>query len=229
MTAGPPLRLWTVDEFDRMFEIGILAPRGHELIDGTVYTTSGFVHRWSVRDYGRMVDAELITLEEHAELVEGLVVDPPGFRWVRASIATRLLNGALRDAAREFGQVSAVGHIVLDDETLVHPELAVLRFGKEPYVEGYPRAEDLLVAIEIVEPLRSAYTDMKRERYARAAVPELWRIESDRGVIVGHTDPRAGEYQEVREYGRGEVIISPALGGREVRVEDVLGPEETLG
>lgn len=225
MTTEPqiPLRRWNVDEFDRMSEIGVLSPRGYELLDGVVYDTNGYLRRWSVRDYDRMAEAGLITAEERAELVEGCVVQPLGFKWRRASIAMRLAH-LLWDAVRETRIVSRVTSVVLDDETMICPDLAVLHYRDDFYADQYPGPEDVPLVVEITEPLSSHYYGTKRGLYANAGMAELWELEPDRGVVVVCLAPEAGEYRDHREYRHGQSWVSPALGGREVRVEDVLGP-----
>ena len=225
MTTEPqiPLRRWTVDEFDRMSETGVLSPRGYELLDGVVYDTNGYLRRWSVRDYGRMAEAGLITEEERAELVEGCVVQPLGFKWRRASLGMRL-SYLLWDAVREAGIVSRVSSVVLDDETMICPDLAVLHYRDDFYADQYPGSEDVSLVVEIADPLSSHYHGTKRGLYAKAGVAELWELEPGGGVVVVCLVPESGKYRERREYRHGDSWISPALGGREVRVADVLGP-----
>jgi len=36
MKTALPIRRWNVDDFDKMMECGLLAPRGYELLDGIV-------------------------------------------------------------------------------------------------------------------------------------------------------------------------------------------------
>src|SRR5215216_3513891 len=87
MKTALPIRRWKSDEFDKMFELGLLAPRGYELLDGVVYNTQGFVKRWSVYGFDRLAEGGVITPEERAELVSGAVFEPRSFRplhgWAR--------------------------------------------------------------------------------------------------------------------------------------------------
>jgi hypothetical protein len=223
VTEQLPLRRWTLDEFDQMSHVGILSPGGYELLDGLIYDTNGYVRRWSVRDYDLMAEAGLITEDEHAELIDGYVFRPIGFKWKRAHV--RMLLGAfLHPVAREFGIVSQVGHLALDDGTMVHPAVKVLHGRASFYEDRYPGADDVLLVIEVRNPLASHHLEVKRGLYARHVLPEYWLIDPDRRAILVHLAPKAGDYSDVREITDGQPFASPALRGYEVRVEDVLGP-----
>jgi Uma2 family endonuclease len=63
-----------------------------------------------------------------------------------------------------------------------------------------------------------------RLRYAQVGIPEYWLVNVSRPAIVVHQKPVAGEYTDIREYRHGALFKSPALGGQEVRAEEVLGP-----
>jgi hypothetical protein len=224
MTEQLPIRRWNVDEFDQMSHIGILSPAGYELLDGVVHDTNGYVRLWSVRDYDRMAEAGLITAEEHAELIEGHVVQPLGFRWTRAYVRM-WLGHLLQPAAGKFGIVSQVGHLMLDDGTMVHPAIKVLRRKDDFYADRYPGADDVLLVVEVLNPLAQQYVNARCELYARHAVPEYWLVDLERGAVRVHLTPDAAEYRDVREYRYDVAFESPALRGYKVRLADVLRPE----
>jgi Putative restriction endonuclease len=222
-TEQLPLRKWTVADFDRLCEAGLLSSRGYELLDGVIYSVDGVVRRFSIRDYDRMVEAGILTWEERSELVDGHVFRPPGFVIVRASVVTRvgmLLDGLWRDN----GLVSRTGYVILDEENVVSPDVTVLRWRANFYADRWPEAPDVQMLVEIARPLSSYERRAKRDVYARFELPEYWVADPGSWTVVVHHSPEDGKYAGEREYRVGESWTSPALGGREVKAEDVLGP-----
>jgi Uma2 family endonuclease len=226
MKTSLPIRRWTSDDFDKMMEHGLLAPRGYELIDGIVYNTQGFVKRWSVYDLDRLAESGVITATERAELIEGAVFKPRGIRPIH-SYVRMLLNRLLFEATREDDSVivSPTGYLLLDDETLVAPESFVMTMAAHSKSDEWPGANDVSLVTEIAGPLFTVLIDLKRPIYARHKIPELWIIDPDRGLITVHATPADGDYRDVRVYRRGDVWRSAALRGATVRVEDAVGPE----
>lgn len=216
---------WNTDEFDRLMEIGLIALRSYELMDGIVYNTSGFPRHWSLRDYELMVKAGLLTWEQHAELVDGYVVTLPRALAVQSSIRCRshtYLYGLLGDPIL----FSGAGHsIVFDDANLACPDFCALRWTDDLYRDAWPRAGDVFAIMDVsVEPL-VAETDARVRQFARFQVPEFWHLDGKADTVTLYRAPGNSEYQDVRTYGHGEVFTSDALGGLTIPVDELIGPE----
>lgn len=219
------IRRFNVDEFDRLMEIGLIALRAYELMDGIVYNTSGFPRHWSLRDYELMVEAGLLTREEHAELVDGYVVILPRSLAIQSSIRCRshaYLYGLLDDPIL----FSGAGHsIVFDDANLACPDFSALRWKDDIYRDAWPRAGDVFAIMDVsVEPL-VAETDARVRQFARFRVPEFWHLDGRADTVTLYSAPENSAYQDVRAYGHGEVFTSDALGGLVIPVDELLGPE----
>jgi len=100
METALPIRRWTVEDFDKMMECGLLAPRGYELLNGVVYNTQGFVKRWSVYDLDRLAEAGVISAKEHAELIAGAVFAPRMLQPFHSYLRTNLIQ-LLCDVVRD--------------------------------------------------------------------------------------------------------------------------------
>lgn len=102
-------------------------------------------------------------------------------------------------------------------EALV-PDLVLLRMHEDRYRSRPAGPWDALLVVEVSDS--SLARDLaKAEQYARAAIPEYWIVDVNRPAVLVHPQPVGGEYTEVREYHHGQAFASPALAGREVRVE----------
>lgn len=219
------IRRFTIDEFDTLMAIGLIALRSYKLIDGIVYNTSGFPRHWSLRDFELMVQAGLLTWEEHAELVDGYVITLPRALAIQCSIRCRLHEYLWRLLG---GSVlfSGVGHsIVFDDANLACPDFCALRRQDDYYRDAWPRAGDVFVIIDVsTEPLVAEH-DARRRQFARFSVPEFWHIDGKADTVTLCKAPEGSEYRDVRTYGHGDVFTTDALGGLAIPVDELIGPE----
>lgn len=181
-------------------------------------------HRtWTVDEYYRMAEVGILGPDERTELIDGEIVPvtPPGP--LHASVVDRLTMLLPRMVGSE-AIVRVQNPLRLDEKREPQPDVAVLRFRDDFYAGQPPGADDALLVIEVAESSLSMDRGVKRERYAQFHIPEYWVVDAGRRVVIVHRAPEGGRYTEEREYRAGESWTSPALGGREVRVEDVLGP-----
>jgi Uma2 family endonuclease len=89
----------------------------------------------------------------------------------------------------------------------------------------WPRADDVLLVTEIVDPMYATLLDLKLRVYAEFNLQEVWYVDAIRGTLTVHTSPKAGAFQSVAEYGRGESWNSAALKGALIRTTDAVGPK----
>jgi Uma2 family endonuclease len=217
-------RKWTCDEYERMGELGILPESGVELIAGEVREKNawGSPRRWTYEDWERMVAGGIVNEDERLELVDGDLVcmTPVGDRHMYTV-----------DLVAEYLWSQMRGHAVVRVQSPLKfhagegpvPDLALLRMHEDRYRSRPAGPWDALLIVEVSDS--SLTRDLaKAEQYARAAIPEYWIVDVNRPAVLVHQQPVGGEYTDVREYRHGQVFSSPALGAREVRVEEVLGP-----
>ncbi|HEX5725674.1 MAG TPA: Uma2 family endonuclease, partial [Longimicrobiaceae bacterium] len=104
------------------------------------------------------------------------------------------------------------------------PDVAILKLRADRYRDALPAPADVLLLIEVADSSVLFDRNVKSRLYARAEIPEYWVIDLTQNTVVVCRSPRGGEYAEVQEHGRDRSFTSPALAGRAVRVEDLLGP-----
>lgn len=181
-------------------------------------------YRFSVEDFHRMAETGILSPDARVELINGEVVEmtPMGPRHAnRMRIIARWLRRILGDGTT----VSTQTPVTLASAE-PFPDVTVARGPEERYEDAHPTPADVLLLVEIADSTVLYDRNVKSEMYARAGIAELWVVDLKRDALVVFRSPQEGEYAEVRVCRRGESWISPALGGREVRAEDVLGPAE---
>ncbi|MET8863158.1 Uma2 family endonuclease [Nonomuraea sp. NPDC004580] len=137
-------------------------------------------------------------LPAHTELIDGslVFVSPQAAFHMRA---VSLLEAELRRAAPHDVRVRREMSVILAKDQRPEPDLCVVvaeavRSGKETYY----RAQDVLLAVEVVSP-ESVTRDRQRkpELYAQAGIPHFWRVEEDAGkpiVYAYELDPAMRSY-----------------------------------
>jgi Uma2 family endonuclease len=177
-------------------------------------------HRFTVEEFQRMAETGILSPEDRVELIEGEIVEmtPAGSRHVQCVFD---LDDFFREVIDRGVRVSIQSPVKLETSH-PHPDVALLR-GRS-YASELPTPADCLLVVEVADSTVLYDRNVKSGMYARAGIPEYWIVDLSQNSAVVHLDPVAGEYAEVREYASGESFVSPALGGREIRVRDLLGP-----
>ena len=116
--------------------------------------------------------------------------------------------------------------VVLPGESAVEPDLLFVSAARRNIVtaracEGPP---DLVV--EILSPSNSAHDlSLKRELYARHAVPEYWILQPDEETVLKLTEPvvreGVGEYTSESRYAAGDMLVADSLPGLTISVSDI--------
>jgi Uma2 family endonuclease len=220
----PARRRWTYEEYERMGELGILPESGVELIQGEVLerNTWGTPRRWTYEDWVRMVAGGIVDEDERLELVDGELVcmTPVGDRHM---YTVDLLAEYLWRHMQGRAIVRVQSPLKFNTGEAPVPDVVLLRMEKDRYRTRKAGPWDALLVVEVTDS--SLARDLaKAEQYAQASIPEYWIADVNRPAVLVHQMPVSGEYTQVGEYRHGQTFRSPALGGREVRVEQVLGP-----
>ena len=223
-TASPSRRLFTAAEYYRMGELGILPETGVELIDGEILVKNGrgTPHRWTYDEYLQLTEAGILSEDERTELADGEIIrmSPAGHLHI---YVVDLLTDYLGQWAHGRAILRVQSPLRFNGLEAPQPDLVLLRLHEDRYRSRQAGPWDALLVVEVTDS--SLARDLEKAvQYARAAIPEYWLVDVNRGVVLVHLNPVGGEYADVRQYGRGQSWTSPGLGGREVRVEDVLGP-----
>lgn len=151
-------------------------------------------HAVSATEYLRMGDAGVFGPEARLELIEGEIVEmtPIGSRHAGAvKTLTRLLVRLAGDRA----VVSVQDPVVLGDQSVPQPDLALLEPRADSYSAAHPTAANILLAIEVADTTLAFDIDTKVPLYARAGVPEVWLIDVKEQTIRAYRDPSASGYK----------------------------------
>jgi Uma2 family endonuclease len=177
--------------------------------------------RFTVEEFQRMGEAGIFAPDERVELIGGEIIQmTPIGPWHMETVFA--LEDYLRPIVGPDVRISIQMPVQLP-ESAPHPDLSLLR--RSDLRSGkLPTPSACLLLVEVSDSTVRFDRNQKRLDYAAAGIIEYWVLDLPAQSVVVHLGPASGDYREVAEYRRGTTFNSPALGGREVRVDDILVP-----
>jgi Uma2 family endonuclease len=167
------------------------------------------LRRWTVDEYHRMVEAGILTSEDHVELLDGQIIemvpqDPPH--------ASRIDDGGdyLKAIFADRAKVRVQLPITLAPRSEPEPDFAIVRLQENRYRDRHPYPQDVLLLIEMADSTVKRDRDYKTPIYARAAIPEYWIVDLKKRQVTVFQHPQGEEYQAERVCAETD-SISPRL------------------
>jgi Uma2 family endonuclease len=165
------------------------------------------VRRFTGDEAIRMVEAGIISEDEHVELLDGALVEmtPKG---PEHADTTAKLSDRLRAAYSGSGRVREEKPLDLDAYNLPEPDIAVVRGGPGVYTRRHPRGPDTVVVVEL------SWSSQRRDRrkaaiYAAGGVEVYWILDLEARRLEVRTTPVDGAYQMTRILGEDDVVELP--------------------
>ena len=151
-------------------------------------------HRFSVTDYHRLIEAQVLHEDDRVELIEGEIITmtPVGSRHVAyVNRLTRLLTRAVPD---DTAMLSVQNPLRLSAESEPQPDIALLRASRDDYEHRLPGPSDVLLVIEVAESSLAYDQEVKSALYAAAGIPEFWLVDILHQVLEVYTEPETHGY-----------------------------------
>jgi Uma2 family endonuclease len=177
---------------------------------------------WSIVDFHRMGETGFLHPESRLELIEGELFEmaPIGsFHAGTVSILDRLFAKVVADTAL----IHVQSPVVLSDRSEPQPDLILLRPRPDYYLSGHPRAQDVLLLIEVSDSTVHFDRQTKVPLYARHGIPEVWLVVGPKRrhiEVYRDLQPEPGGYQTRLQLREG--VLAPVLLPRaEIRLGEV--------
>jgi Uma2 family endonuclease len=184
------------------------------------------VHRWTRREYARLIDHGLLDEDDPIELLDGLLlVKEPQSSPHRTAVG--LVAKALERAFGDGWFVQVQSPIGLDDRSEPEPDVCVVRGSLRDYVDAHPTHPALVVEVAL-SGLRVA-RGRKATAYARGGIADYWIVNLIDRVVEIHREParpgparRRWGYAAIEPLGADAIVTPLAAPGTGVRVADLL-------
>jgi Uma2 family endonuclease len=180
-------------------------------------------HRFTAKDFHRMVEAGILREDDRVELLHGEIVDMPPIGPGHASGVKRLLNGFLPLQLEGKVILSVQDPIHLGEHSEPQPDLALLKPRPDFYGQRHPTPQEVLLVVEVMESSAGYDREVKVPLYARFGIPETWLVDVERGLIEVYREPSPEGYRQVHTRRRGEHLAPAAFPQFSLTVDAVLG------
>ncbi len=218
------LRRWTADEYHRMADLDLFDGARVELLGGDIWQVhASDYYRWTPEQYHRLIEAGFFD-DGRVEMLGGLFWDMTGQMTPHAT-GVRLATLTLEEAFAEGYEVRPQLPILLPDGTEPEPDVAVAPGTPLDYAERHPRAEELLLALEVSDSSLTKDRSLKLVSYAQAWIAEYWIVNLVNRQLEVYRNPiPSGIYTDFHTYQPGQVVIPLALPTKAIAVADLLPP-----
>jgi Uma2 family endonuclease len=177
-------------------------------------------YRFTRKEYYRMGEAGLF-LDKRVELLDGEIITTPPQNPPHAGTTNHLATIFIRALGAAFS-VRVQAPIVLDDWSEPEPDITVCQLDPDNYMFVHPRADQVLLLVEVADSSLPYDRGSKTVAYARSDIPEYWIINLiDRKIeMFSDPDPVAQRYRMERSAAAGDMLVLP--GGVVLPAADIL-------
>lgn len=166
------------------------------------------VHRFTIREYERLVQSGFFGPADRAELIDGWLVDKMPQN-PRHATTVDLTNTAIEQLLPRAWTTRSQLPIRLPGDNLPEPDVAVIPAPKQLYLDRHPTEKDVCLVVEVADTSLDEDRRLKLRQYARAKIAVYWILNiRDRQVEV-YTQPRGGKnpvYRTRTDHGPGESV-----------------------
>ena len=174
---------------------------------------------WTLEEYQKMVELNILTEEDKVELLNGNIVRMSPIGNAHAAHVDRIEEW-IKDTLKKKAIVRVQGPIVVEEDSNPEPDIAVLKRKEDFYFRDAPTAKDTLLVVEVADSSLEKDREIKGPIYAKGYVPEYWIINlKDRQVEI-YLDPKEGIYSKALHLKENQSFVSLLLG--EVKVNKLL-------
>jgi len=179
-------------------------------------------HRLTVHDFHRMGEVGILPVEGRLELIEGQIIAmaPIGSR--HAAIVKQLNTSFVRAAGGRF-IVSVQDPIILGEHSEPEPDLALIQPREDFYALALPRADEVLLIVEVADTTLRYDREIKIPLYARNGIPEVWLIDVEGQTLTVFETPAVGRYRDEHRVQPSGALTPKALPGVEVDLSRLFG------
>ena len=161
---------------------------------------------FTVDELFAMVEAGIVAEDERIELLDGEILEMPPIGDPHAD-GTDRLDESFKEQLRRRARVRVQGPVRINDNSLLQPDIAVLRL-RDDYHRRTPTPADVLLLIEMADSSLQMDREVKLAQYADAGIPEVWIANVRARQVEGYSDPVDGSYRS-RRVVTAEGSISP--------------------
>ncbi len=201
-------------------QLRLMVKFGIALVD-TIEKAHSPAYKFTVGEFVRMAETGILDSDARVELMDGVIIEmaPTGRPHGRRTHRIARMFGRV---VPEDVEISVQSTIRLNDWTGPEPDIALLNPQASLDEENIPRAEDVLLIVEVADSTLRIDRGDKARRYAESGILELWIFVLADGEIEVCRQPAAEGYADVRRFRRGDMLAPLRLPEIRLAVDELL-------
>jgi Uma2 family endonuclease len=181
-------------------------------------TETSELHRMSLDEYHRLIEAGGFDEDARIELIDGLLLDMSPKTAEHENVIAWLNQRLMLAVDLERYQVRVASAMTIDPSEPEPDVIVIERDAPRPY---HPGSAPLVIEVAVSSQRRDLR--VKPRIYAGAGVPLYWVIDLDGRQVVVHSDPGPVGYGSVEVLGPEGALTAPQIGIEPIALADVLG------
>lgn len=177
-------------------------------------------HRLSVGDFHRMGEVGILDPNVRCELIDGEIIDMAPIGSLHAG-TVRMLSRLLGRSVGNLAVIAIQDPVVLDEHSEPEPDIALLKPRADFYKSAHPRAEDVLLIVEVADTSLRFDRETKVPLYARNGISEVWLVDLQSLRVEVFQEPRPEGYAKSRIHELTTPLAPAALPECTIDVSDL--------
>ncbi|MEM8887768.1 MAG: Uma2 family endonuclease [Bacteroidota bacterium] len=147
----------------------------------------------NVEEYHLMAEVGILKREDRVELIQGEIFTMSPIGSKHAGHVKRI-NRILNKLPEDEVIIGVQDPVKLNDFSEPEPDITVLKFRSDDYINSHPEPEDIILIIEVADSSLEYDQLLKLPNYALANIPLCWIVDVENGQIEVYTKPVDGKY-----------------------------------
>jgi Uma2 family endonuclease len=175
----------------------------------------------TVSEYHKMAEVGILDEDDRVELINGEIIEMSPIGKLHVNRVNRITS-IFKKLPDEKAILSIQNPISIAPYSEPEPDISLLEFKADFYEEELPKAENVLLVIEVADTSLGYDREIKKPLFANAGIPELWIVNIEDEQVEVYKNPLNGDYVSRQIFKRGQTIHLDNL-NFSVEVERILG------
>jgi len=162
--------------------------------------------KFTIDEYHRLTDLGFFSENDRIELIRGEIVEMAPKRTPH-SVCNSLLWRHLYDSIGRQAEIRIQEPIIILPDSEPEPDIAIARNKNDNYLSDHPRAEDIILVIEIADSTLKYDQETKLSLYAEARINNYWIF----NLVDNHLEVYSNSFQDNQgnySYRSKQIILS---------------------
>ncbi|MDQ7063607.1 MAG: Uma2 family endonuclease [candidate division KSB1 bacterium] len=177
--------------------------------------------KFTVDEYHTMIQTGILQEDDRVELLAGEIVEMSPIGKLHAAVVNKLADSFIARLRGRAG-ISVQNPVQLSPYSEPQPDLTLLKFRDDFYVNNLPQPKDIILVIEIGEASIDHDKTSKLPLYAQAGIPEVWLIDLRNEIVEQYWEPLGNQYKRFKKFAIGDELAPMAFSECRLAVKGIL-------